>query len=127
MDWIQFLTLTGIGIFAGILSGIFGVGGGIIIVPALVYFLDMSQKGAQGTSLGLMLLPIGILAATDYYKNGNMNISYALIIAAFFVLGGFFGSKIAHSIDDILLKRSFALIMAVVALKMFLSTYAAKP
>ena len=84
-----------IGLMGGILSGLVGVGGGIIIVPALVYFLGLSQHSAQGTSLALMLPPIGILAAMNYYKAGSLNIKYALVIAIAFIIGGYFGSKIS--------------------------------
>lgn len=107
-----------IGLAAGILSGLFGVGGGIIIVPALVFFLGMTQHSAQGTSLGLMLLPIGILAAYNYFKSGNLNIKYGLIIAAAFVLGGYVGSKISLSINELMLKRIFGILMAAVAFKL---------
>lgn len=112
------LALVIIGLAAGILSGMFGVGGGIIIVPALVFFLGMTQHQAQGTSLGLMLLPIGFLAAWNYYKSGNLNIKYGLIIAATFVVGGYFGSKLSLGIDQIILKRVFGILMIVVAIKM---------
>ena len=112
------LALVIIGLAAGILSGMFGVGGGIIIVPALVFFLGMTQHQAQGTSLGLMLLPIGFLAAWNYYNTGNLNIKYGLIIAATFVAGGYFGSKLSLGIDQIILKRIFGILMIVVAIKM---------
>ncbi len=114
------LALIIIGIAAGVLSGMFGVGGGIIIVPALVFFLGMTQHQAQGTSLGLMLLPIGILAAWNYYKSGNLNIKYGLIIAGAFVLGGYFGSKISLSLDQVLVKRIFGFLMLAVALKLII-------
>jgi len=114
------LALIIIGIAAGVLSGMFGVGGGIIIVPALVFFLGMTQHQAQGTSLGLMLLPIGILAAWNYYKTGNLNIKYGLIIAGAFVLGGYFGSKISLSLDQVLVKRIFGFLMLAVALKLII-------
>ncbi len=107
-----------IGVTAGILSGMFGVGGGILIVPALVFFIGMTQHQAQGTSLGLMLLPIGILAAYNYYKAGDLNIKAGLIIALAFVVGGYFGSKIALNINDVLLKRIFGVLMLAVALRM---------
>lgn len=114
----EIIYLVVIGILAGILSGMFGVGGGIVIVPALVFFLGMTQHQAQGTSLGLMLLPIGILAAYNYYKTGNLNIKYGLIIAAAFVVGGYFGSKISLGLDQIMLKRIFGILMIFVAIKL---------
>lgn len=108
-----------IGIFAGILSGLIGVGGGIIIVPALVYFLGVSQHTAQGTSLALMLPPIGILAAMNYYKAGALNIKYAAVIAVAFVIGGYLGSKLSITyIDEILMKKIFGFILLIAAIKM---------
>lgn len=107
-----------IGACAGFLSGMIGVGGGIIIVPALVYFLGLSQHMAQGTSIALMLPPIGILAAMNYYKAGNLNVWYATIIALTFVLGGYFGSKVSLGMSQDVIKKVFGGIMLVVALKM---------
>ena len=107
-----------IGVVAGVLSGLFGVGGGLIIVPALVFFIGMTQHEAQGTSLGLMLLPIGILAAFNYYKSGNLDIKAGLIIALAFVIGGYFGSKMALGIDEVLLKRIFGVFMMAVSIKL---------
>jgi len=108
-----------IGIFAGILSGLIGVGGGIIIVPALVYFLGFSQHTAQGTSLALMLPPIGILAAMNYYKAGALNIKYAAVIAVAFIIGGYLGSKLSITyIDEIVMKKIFGFILLVAAIKM---------
>jgi uncharacterized membrane protein YfcA len=107
-----------VGLAAGVLSGMFGVGGGVIIVPSLVFFLGMSQHEAQGTSLGLMLLPIGVLAAYNYYQSGNLDIKSGLIIAGAFVIGGFVGSKLSLGIDEVTLKRLFGLLMLVVALKL---------
>jgi len=114
----EILILILIGLCAGVLSGLFGVGGGIIIVPALVFFIGMSQHQAQGTSLGLMLLPIGILAAYNYYKTGNLDIKSGLIIAGAFVLGGYFGSKLSLNISELWLKRIFGVLMLVVALRL---------
>ena len=118
----HFIILIIIGLAAGILSGLFGVGGGIIIVPALIFFLGMSQHEAQGTSLGLMLLPIGVLAAYNYFQTGNLDVKAGLIIALTFVIGGYFGSKIALGIDEVMLKRIFGVMMLVVALKLIFFT-----
>lgn len=107
-----------IGVMAGVLSGVVGVGGGIIMVPALVYFLGMSQHGAQGTSLAVMLPPIGILACYNYFKTGNLDWRYAAVIAVAFVLGGYFGSKIAITIDEKMLKKIFGSVMLIAALKL---------
>lgn len=112
------LLLLIVGLAAGFLSGLIGIGGGIIIVPALVLFLGFSQKMAQGTSLGILLLPVGILAVLQYYKQGYLNVNYVLIVAAAFVLGGFLGSKLALSVSDEKMKKVFALILLLISLKM---------
>lgn len=108
-----------VGIAAGILSGLVGVGGGIIIVPALVYILGFTQKEAQGTSLGLLLLPVGIIGVVQYYKQGYVNVNYVIVIALSFILGSFIGSKIAVSqLSDEKLKRAFAIVLMLVSIKM---------
>jgi uncharacterized membrane protein YfcA len=107
-----------IGLAAGMLSGLVGVGGGIIVVPALVYFLGFSQYQAQGTSLGLLLLPVGILAVLNYYNRGYIDIRVIGIMAIAFVLGGWFGSKMAVSIPEITVKRIFAVLLFYTAFKM---------
>ncbi|HSN60630.1 MAG TPA: TSUP family transporter, partial [Ferruginibacter sp.] len=94
MDTQMILILLLVGLVAGMLSGMVGVGGGIIIVPALVFFLGFSQKLAQGTSLGILLLPIGILGAMQYYKQGYIDFKVIAIISAAFLFGSYFGSKI---------------------------------
>ena len=110
-----------IGLLAGILSGFVGVGGGLIIVPALVYIMGLSQHEAQGTSLGVLLLPVGILAVVNYYKAGALDIRYALIIALAFVLGGYFGSKWSLVLSETVVRRVFGAIMLVGAIKLMLS------
>ena len=107
-----------IGIVAGMLSGLIGVGGGIIIVPALVFFLAFSQKQAQGTSLGILLLPVGILAVMQYYKQGQVDVKVVLIVSMAFVVGGFFGSKLALTLPEATLKKVFAIVMILIAIKM---------
>lgn len=110
-----------IGIVAGVLSGFVGIGGGVIIVPALVFFLGLTQHEAQGTSLALMLPPIGALAVWNYHKSGNINVKYALIIAVCFIVGGYLGSKISLSIAPEKVKKIFGIFMLFVALKLILS------
>lgn len=110
-----------IGIVAGILSGLIGIGGGIIVIPALVLFMGFSQQSAQGTSLAMMVPPIGILAAFAYYKEGYVDIKVAAIICAGFIAGSFFGAKYATGIPELLLKKIFSVILILVALKMFFS------
>lgn len=117
------LILVLIGILAGILSGFVGVGGGILIVPALVYFLGMSQHEAQGTSLFVLLLPVGIFAVINYSKSGFMDWKFGLIIALTFVVGGYIGSKLALKISPSLVKLIFGSIMAIVSIKLILSGF----
>jgi uncharacterized protein len=107
-----------VGLLAGMLAGLVGVGGGIIIVPALVYFLGFSQKMAQGTSLGLIMLPVGILGVWNYYKQGNVNFTVIGILAIGFVLGSFIGSKISLGLPEGKLKKIFAVLMILIAVKM---------
>lgn len=112
------LILLLIGLAAGFISGLIGIGGGIIIVPALVFFLGFTQKMAQGTSLGLILFPVGILAVMQYYKQGNLNFTYVAVLAIAFVIGGFLGGKLASSINDQLMKKVFGVVLLLVGLKM---------
>lgn len=110
-----------IGVAAGMMSGFVGIGGGVIIVPSLVYLLGMDQHAAQGTSLLLMLPPIGILAFMNYYNSKsitNTNVVYGSIIAVTFIIGGYFGSKLSLKIDGSIVKIIFGIVMALVAVKM---------
>jgi uncharacterized protein len=112
------LILVLIGLFAGILSGLIGVGGGIIVVPALVYFLGFSQHEAQGTSLGLLLLPVGVLAVMNYYNKGFIDFKVVAIMCLAFVIGGFLGSKLSLSLSQEMVKKIFAIILFYTAFKM---------
>ena len=107
-----------IGIAAGMLGGMVGVGGGIIIVPALVFFLGFSQKMAQGTSLGILLLPVGLLGVMQFYKEGYVDIKVVLIISAGFFLGSYLGSKLSLSLLQDTVKKAFAVLLIIVAIKM---------
>jgi uncharacterized membrane protein YfcA len=118
MTIITIIILLIIGLAAGMLSGMVGVGGGIIIVPALVYFLAFSQKSAQGTSLGILLLPVGILAVSQYYKHGFIDVKVVLMVSAGFLVGGYFGSKLAVVLPEQTLKKVFALMLILTAIKM---------
>lgn len=115
------LILILIGILTGIMAGMLGIGGAIIMVPALVYIMGLSQQAAQGTSLAVMLPPIGIIAAMTYYKAGQVNLKYALILAVFFIVGSYFGSKISLALPDHVLKKIFGFLLLAVAAKMLLS------
>ena len=112
------LLLIIIGLAAGILSGLVGVGGGIIVVPALVFFLGFTQQQAQGTSLGLLLLPVGILAVINYYNKGQIDIKVVVIMAVSFVIGGWLGSKWALALPEKTVKAIFAIILFYAAFKM---------
>jgi uncharacterized membrane protein YfcA len=114
------ISLILIGILAGILSGLVGVGGGIVMVPLLVFLLGFSQHQAQGTSLAVLMVPVTAVAVYTYYKEGHVDWRYAAIIAVFFVVGGFFGSKIAIGIDQKMLKKIFGVILLLIAGKMLL-------
>jgi uncharacterized protein len=118
MDIQTMLIIILVGIAAGVLGGLVGVGGGIIIVPALVYFIGFSQKTAQGTSLGLIMLPVGILGVLQYYKQGHVDIRVVGILAIGFLLGSYFGSKIALSLPQETIKKIFAVLMIIIAIKM---------
>jgi uncharacterized membrane protein YfcA len=118
MDTQTILIIILVGIAAGMLSGLVGVGGGIIIVPALVYFIGFTQKTAQGTSLGLILLPVGILGVLQYYKQGHVDFKVVGILAVGFLLGSYFGSKVALSLSQETVKKIFAVLMIIIAIKM---------
>lgn len=118
MDTNTVLILLLIGLLAGMLSGFVGVGGGIIIVPALVIFLGFTQHGAQGTSLAVLLAPVGVFAVMNYYKAGHIDIRAAIVIGLAFIIGAYFGSKIAISINQEMVKKVFAVFMIAVAVKM---------
>ena len=115
----QIIGLLLIGIAAGICAGMFGIGGGLIIVPALVFFYALSQHAAVGTSLGAILLPVGALSAWVYWKNGNLNITYSLLIAAGLLIGGYFGAKLVQPVSDMTLRRMFAGFLILVSIRMF--------
>ena len=121
LDFQTIAYLTLIGVLAGIVSGFIGIGGGIIIVPGLIYLAGLTQIQAQGTSLALMLPPIGILAFMHYYKEGNVDLKVAGIVAVTFIVGGFFGAKLAHKIDQNIAKIIFGVLMLLIAIKMIFS------
>ncbi len=109
-----------IGIVAGIFSGLLGIGGGTVVVPALVYFFHMTQHKAQGTILAAFLPPVALLAALRYYQTGNVDVKGAIVIALGLFLGAYFGANISLSISEAALKRVFGVFLAFVALKMIL-------
>lgn len=115
--------LVSIGLFAGLLSGFVGVGGGIIIVPALVFLLGLTQHQAQGTSLFVLMLPVVSFAVLNYWKSGNVKWEYGLVIAMTFIVGAFFGSKLSLKISPGLVQLIFGILMAYISFRMILSGY----
>ncbi|KGO89497.1 sulfite exporter TauE/SafE family protein [Flavobacterium suncheonense] len=113
------LMLMLIGLLAGMLSGLIGVGGGIIMVPLLL-LMGFSQHQAQGTSLAVLVVPVTAVAVYNYYKEGYIDWRFAAVIAIFFVVGGYFGSKLAISVDQKILKKVFGVILLLIAGKMIL-------
>ncbi|MDI9356537.1 MAG: sulfite exporter TauE/SafE family protein [Chitinophagaceae bacterium] len=116
----SFIIIAVIGITAGFLSGMLGIGGAIIIIPCLVFILGYSQLTAQGTALAMFIMPVGILAAWQYYNRGYVDIKTALILAFFFFIGAFIGAKVVMYIPQIALKKIFAVFLIAIALKILL-------
>ncbi len=108
-----FVVLIIIGLLAGILSGLVGIGGGIIMIPLLIMLLGLTQHQAQGTALFAMLPPIGILAAMNYFKQGYVKWEYAVVIALTFVIGGYLGSKLSLSLPQQTVRRVFGVVMLI--------------
>jgi uncharacterized protein len=113
-------TMLGIGVIGGICGGLIGIGGSSVIIPALVLLFGFSQKLAQGTSIAAMIPPIGILAAYTYWKSGNIDVKAAAFIAVGFVLGGLIGGLLAQHLSDNFLRKFFATLLVLVAIKMWL-------
>jgi uncharacterized membrane protein YfcA len=107
-----------IGLLAGILGGFIGVGGGVLIVPALVLLLGFDQHMAVGTSLGALLPPVGLLGAYEYYKHGHLNITYALLLGLGLLIGAYIGAKIAVNVSGVALRRGFAIFLLLTSLRM---------
>ena len=121
MSTSMLLILIVIGIITGIMAGMLGIGGAIIMIPALVFFMGFSQQSAQGTSLAVMLPPVGIIAAYNYFKAGHVNIKFAIILAVCFLIGSYFGSKLALNLPQPVLRKIFGVLLLLVAAKMLLS------
>ncbi len=111
-----------LGVVVGIFSGIVGIGGGVLLVPALIYLFHQNQREAQGTSLGALLAPIGALAFLEYYRAGNVNVKAAFLIALGFLIGGYFGGMWAQHLPATVLRRVFAIVLLVLGAQMLLTS-----
>ena len=121
MSTFQLVVLIVVGILSGLLAGAFGIGGAIIVIPALVFILGLSQHEAQGTSLAFMLPPVGILATWNYWKAGQVNWKIALVLSLTFVVGAYLGSQFSVNVSDKILRRLFGILLIFIALKMIFS------
>ncbi|MBC7388637.1 MAG: sulfite exporter TauE/SafE family protein [Opitutaceae bacterium] len=119
MTYQTIILLLVIGVFAGMLSGLVGIGGGVVIVPALVLLLGFSQHMAQGTTLAMMVPPVGILAVYSYYQDGKVDVKTAAILCVGFLIGGAIGGKIVIGLSDIIVRRIFSVLVLLISLKMF--------
>jgi len=118
MTWILVILL---GLVAGVVSGLFGVGGAIVIIPGLVLLARLPQHTANGTSLAALLLPVGILGALEYYRRGQVHIPYAAVIAVGLLIGALVGAKLAGSMSEVMLRRAFGGFLLLVSAKLLLS------
>jgi uncharacterized protein len=114
------LTFLAVGLAAGVLSGLFGIGGGILIIPALIFFAKFSAKVAIGTSLGAMLLPVGLLGAYAYYQQGNLNIKASLLIGLGLFIGAYAGARLAQQLTGATLQRMFAVFILIMAVRLWI-------
>lgn len=112
------LILLAIGLMGGIFSGVFGIGGGTIMVPALVYFLGLTQHQAQGTTLAVLMMPVGILGVMRYYQSGNVKVQMAVLIGLGFILGALAGANLVHQIPEAVLKRGFGIFLVILGIRM---------
>src|SRR5262245_4040099 len=112
-----------IGLAAGLLSGVFGIGGGVVIVPALIYFAGFSQHGATGTSLAVLLPPIGFAAMWEYYRHGDVNVRAAMIIAAAVFVGGWAGALIANRVSGPYLRLAFGVFVVVLGVSLVVGAF----
>jgi len=118
MSYSDILMLLLIGLFAGTVGGSLGVGGGIVIVPALIFFFGFSQHSAQGTSLAVLMFPVAILGAYNYYKSGYVNFKYALILVLAFAVGQYFGSLLSINLPERVLRKVFGGFVVLVGFRM---------
>lgn len=114
------VTFIAIGLAAGVLSGLFGIGGGVLIVPALIYFAQFPFKAATGTSLGVFVLPVALLGAWTYYQNGHLHFRASALIALGLVVGSWLGARLAQEIPGVIHQRLFALLLAGMAVRLWI-------
>ncbi len=107
------------GLVAGVLAGLFGIGGGIVIVPMLIFLAGMSPITATGTSLGALLLPVGALGAYQYYRAGHIDIRVSLLLAVGLFIGAYFGARLAINLDPVMMRRGFAIFLVLVAVRLW--------
>ena len=118
MTWVLVALL---GLTAGVVSGLFGVGGAIVIIPGLVLITNMPQHTAHGTSLAALLLPVGLLGTLEYYKRGQVNIAFAAVVACGLLVGAYFGARFAGSISDAMLRKAFGVFLLIISMKLLWS------
>lgn len=118
MNWIVVSVL---GLGAGVVSGLFGVGGAIVIIPGLLLLLKLDQHMANGTSLAALLMPVGLLGALEYYRRGQVNVPYAAVLAGGLLLGAFLGAKLAGGIPDLALRRLFGAFLLLVSVRLLIA------
>jgi hypothetical protein len=118
MTWVLVALL---GLVAGVVSGLFGVGGAIVIIPGLVLLAKLPQHTAHGTSLAALLLPVGILGALEYYKRGQVNVAFAAVVAVGLLIGAYFGARLAGTMSEAMLRKAFGIFLLVVSVKLLAS------
>ena len=109
-----------IGLGSGVLSGIFGIGGGLLIVPSLIVLMGMTVKQAAGTSLAALLLPVGILGALEYWRAGQIDVRVAAVLALGLLIGAFIGARLALGLPSELVQRAFGVLLVVVGVRLAL-------
>src|SRR6266508_2364266 len=107
-----------LGLLAGVVSGLFGVGGAVVIIPGLVLIAKLPQHTAHGTSLAALLLPVGLLGTLEYYKRGQVNLALAAVVAGGLLIGAYFGAKLAGSMSDVMLRKAFGAFLLVIAVRL---------
>ena len=118
MTWVLVSLL---GLLAGVVSGLFGVGGAVVIIPGLVLIAKLPQHTAHGTSLAALLLPVGLLGTLEYYKRGQVNLAFAAVVAVGLLIGAYFGARLAGSLNDMMLRKAFGVFLLLISAKLLLS------